>query len=130
LKLETKALPARYRLSRACGCFDRFCAHAPPAQNAEIRRLAAGMPTKFQVSRARNLPARNTPMASSASDAAFILPTLATNPCGIPHPHIKLRIDTRANCPLDIPTRVVQQNLVVADIDADGRHARKSTMQG
>ena len=47
-----------------------------------------------------------------------------------PYPHIKFGINTRANCPINIPARVIQENFVIADMNADGRHARKSTMQG
>src|ERR1700722_14094533 len=66
------------RLSPACGCFDRCCRgcdrRSSPCPNREPYGLAC----------VSSASARKAPMASSACAAAFNLPMLPGNPCGIP----------------------------------------------
>src|SRR5258706_7208503 len=47
-----------------------------------------------------------------------------------PHPHISPSIDACGNCTLDISERVVQQHFVVTDVNAGGRYAGVTTVEG
>jgi hypothetical protein len=47
-----------------------------------------------------------------------------------PHPHISPGIDARGNCTLNVSERVVQQDFVVTDVNAGGRYAGVSTVEG
>src|SRR5258706_2807994 len=46
-----------------------------------------------------------------------------------PHPHISSGIDACGDCTLDISERVVQQDFVVTDVNADRWHAGKPAVE-
>ena len=68
-----------------------------------------------------SLSVRNMPMASSDCAAALTVPMLVTNPWGIPIHTSSLGIDTGGHGTLDISSRVIKQDFVVADVNADRR---------
>src|SRR5258706_14062836 len=47
-----------------------------------------------------------------------------------PHPHISPGIDACGNCTLNMSERVVEQHCVATDVNAGGRHAGVSTVEG
>src|SRR5258708_561471 len=71
------------RLSHACDCFDRFCDKRSGRRILKFGRLSS-FQLGFTGSRAHSLSERKIPTESSACAAAFSLPMLPTNPCGIP----------------------------------------------
>ena len=64
------------------------------------------------------------PMASNARAAASNLPTLFANPCSIPA-HVEPCIDAGSDGTLDVPAGVIEENLILANMNADRRQTRQ-----
>jgi hypothetical protein len=47
-----------------------------------------------------------------------------------PHPYVQGGIDARCDSALDIAARIVQQDFVVSDMDADCRQSRQIPIKG
>ncbi len=64
-------------------------------------------------------------MASSACADAFRRSDAAGESMRHPHPDIKPGIGSGGNGTLDIAARIIEQDFVVADVNADGRQPGK-----
>src|SRR5258708_29939705 len=102
----------------------------------EQRVLSLRRPSpSFQLGAFRT-PVRFQPLGEKSTDGIQRLcrrlqsSDASGKPMWHPHPHISSGIDGCGNCALNISERVVQQHFVVADVNAGGRHAGVSTVEG
>src|SRR5712671_4494301 len=80
-------------------------------------------------------PVRFQPLGEKSSDGIQRLccrlqsSDVCRKPMWHPHPHISSGVDACGNCALNVSERVVQEHFVVTDVNANGWHPGKLTVE-